>query len=95
MSLVELDIPSMKKIAVLGLGKVGALAAHLLAEADFDVTGVDLAADPNRFAFPINPMDVTDLASLRQLLGTVDAVLGSAPNQSSVRSHGPCPECDE
>ena len=32
---------SFKNIAVLGLGKVGALAATLLHEADFDVTGFD------------------------------------------------------
>ena len=35
---------SFKKVAVLGLGKVGHLAAELLAESGFDVTGIDSRA---------------------------------------------------
>ena len=36
----------MKSIAVLGLGKVGRLAAQLLVDSDFTVIGVDSAANP-------------------------------------------------
>ena len=32
---------SFRKVAVLGLGKVGHLAAELLAESGFEVTGID------------------------------------------------------
>ena len=32
----------MKKIAVLGLGKIGALAAQMLSDAGFEVHGFDL-----------------------------------------------------
>ena len=36
----------MKSIAVLGLGKIGRLAAQLLVDSEFVVIGVDSAADP-------------------------------------------------
>ena len=47
------------KIAVLGLGKVGTLAASLLRDSGFEVTGFDAKARP---ALPF-PTQAADLAS--------------------------------
>jgi saccharopine dehydrogenase-like NADP-dependent oxidoreductase len=79
-------------IAVLGLGKVGTLAARLLHDAGFAVTGVDsdphLAPQP----FPVEPLDVADPAALAPLFGRVGAVLSCLPyalNQGVARvAHG-------
>ncbi|MFN3936917.1 MAG: saccharopine dehydrogenase C-terminal domain-containing protein [Gemmobacter sp.] len=65
-------------IAVLGLGKVGHLAAELLADAGFKVTGVDargLADAP----FPVESCDVATAADLRRVLAGQDAVLSCLP----------------
>jgi saccharopine dehydrogenase-like NADP-dependent oxidoreductase len=63
-------------IAVLGLGKVGHLAAELLAEAGFRVTGVDARAVAG-CAFPVK---VTDLSGdLDAVLAGQEAVLSCLP----------------
>jgi len=54
----------MQSIAVLGLGKVGRLAAQLLVDSEFEVIGVDSAADPKTFAHEVAAIDVTDEAAL-------------------------------
>lgn len=69
----------MKKIAVLGLGKVGTLAAQLLHEADFDVIGLDVTAHPEPFPFEIKTVDVANNAALSAVLQDVDAVLSCLP----------------
>ena len=70
----------MKKVAVLGLGKVGALAAELLHDSDFAVIGYDATpAQPNRFRFPAHRLDVTDGAALDGALEDADAVLSCLP----------------
>ena len=75
---------TVRSIAVLGLGKVGFLAAHLLADSGFDVVGVDqrrLAADvPWRM---VTDLDVASPA-LEIELGTVDAVLSCLPYHLNV-----------
>lgn len=68
----------MRRIAVLGLGKVGALAADLLHEAEFAVVGVDKVVPPGR-AYPVHAVDVADGAALASLFGEVDAVLSCLP----------------
>jgi saccharopine dehydrogenase-like NADP-dependent oxidoreductase len=67
------------RIAVLGLGRVGTLAAALLHESGFAVTGLD--ASPPRAALPF-PVAVADLSSptvLHERLGGVEAVLSCLP----------------
>ena len=69
----------MKSIAVLGLGKVGHLAAQLLHEADFQVFGYDLrrpALDPD---FPVNILDTSSEDELGKAFASVDAVLSCLP----------------
>jgi saccharopine dehydrogenase-like NADP-dependent oxidoreductase len=69
----------MKSIAVLGLGKVGRLAAQLLVDSGFNVVGVDSVANPNDFPHEVSAIDVTDRASLSEVFGGVDAVLSCLP----------------
>lgn len=69
----------MQTIAVLGLGKVGGLAARLLHEGGFRTIGVDRAADPADFPFQVSGADVADAAALRQVLSGADAVLSCLP----------------
>lgn len=65
------------RVAVLGLGKVGHLAAELLAEAGFTVTGID--ARPVDCPFPVVTADLKDLAALRHALDGQEAVLSCLP----------------
>lgn len=65
------------KIAVLGLGKVGHLAAELLQEAGFEVTAVDNHAVQS--ALPVTRVDVGDPAAMRVLLQGQEAVLSCLP----------------
>jgi len=69
----------MKSIAVLGLGKVGRLAAQLLVDSDFTVIGVDSAANPKDFPHEIAAIDVTDAKALERIFARVDAVLSCLP----------------
>ena len=57
---------SFDKIAVLGLGKVGHLAAELLVKAGFTVTGIDSRAVSAPFA--THKADLTDIAGLSDVL---------------------------
>lgn len=69
----------MKSIAVLGLGKVGKLAAQLLVDSGFDVVGVDSAANPKDFPHEVAAIDVTDATALGVIFERVDAVLSCLP----------------
>ncbi|GAB4385513.1 saccharopine dehydrogenase family protein [Albidovulum sp.] len=69
---------SFARIAVLGLGKVGHLAAELLAEAGFDVTGVD-AREVRGCPFQTRTADLTDSGALAAILGDQQAVLSCLP----------------
>ncbi len=69
----------MKSIAVLGLGKVGRLAAQLLVDSGFDVVGVDSVVNPNAFPHEVSTIDVTDAISLGKIFDRVDAVLSCLP----------------
>jgi len=70
---------AFKKIAVLGLGNVGALAATLLHEAKFEVTGIDSRQLRNKFPFEIKDADVSNVAELPIILEPFDAVLSCLP----------------
>ncbi len=65
-------------IAVLGLGKIGHLAAELLTEAGFEVTGFD--ARPNADApFPVRAADFADAEASLKALDGQEAVLSCLP----------------
>jgi saccharopine dehydrogenase (NAD+, L-lysine-forming) len=66
------------KIAVLGLGRVGRLAAELLADAGFDVSGIDThgIVDPS---FPVHSVDLRDAGAMSAALAGREAVLSCLP----------------
>lgn len=66
-------------VAVLGLGKVGLLAAALLHESGFDVTGYDLRVPKRPTAFRTATIDVNDPAAIAMALGETGAVLSCLP----------------
>lgn len=68
---------SFNKIAVLGLGKVGHLAAELLMESGFTVTGIDSRAVSAAFA--TRAVDLSDAAALKAALAGQEAVLSCLP----------------
>lgn len=69
----------MDKIAVLGLGKVGTLAAELLHAAGFTVTGVDLSPPKDALPFDTQSIDLTDSAAVASCFAAQDAVLSCLP----------------
>ena len=69
---------AFSKIAVLGLGKVGRLAAELLAQAGFEVTAFD-ARPLDGAAFPVRQVDFDDGDMARPLLAGQEAVLSCLP----------------
>ena len=70
---------SFDTVAVLGLGKVGLLAATFLHEAGFQVVGVDQRAPRHGGAFPVRVCDIADPAVLRAELARCEAVLSCLP----------------
>ena len=69
---------SFNKVAVLGLGKVGHLAAELLVEAGFSVTGMDARAVDGA-PFPTRTVDLTKTDGLLDILKDQEAVLSCLP----------------
>ncbi len=69
----------MQKVAVLGLGKVGKLAALLLHDAGFEVVGLDVRTPREELPFETQVADVTDVDGLTARFGDVDAVLSCLP----------------
>ncbi len=69
----------MDRIAVIGLGKVGALAGELLAEAGLGVTGYDLAEPRRALPFVHQRLDTGDAKALAAGLEAADAVLSCLP----------------
>jgi len=67
-----------KKVAVLGLGKVGFLAAELLAETGFDVLAIDARAIETA-SFQTAVADLNEPDSLRHALQSQEAVLSCLP----------------
>lgn len=75
---------AFERVAVLGLGKVGHLAAELLREAGFAVTGVD-ARGLDGADFPVLVADLGDEAGLRGALQGQQAVLSCLPYHLNMR----------
>ncbi len=77
----------LQRIAVLGLGKVGMLAGHLLAESGFEVVGIDqrstLAGAGSRAIEFVPDVDVAS-DELDEHLESVDAVLSCLPYHLNV-----------
>ncbi len=69
----------MQSIAVLGLGKVGRLAAELCQAASFDVAGYDMRLPRGDLPFKASELDVADEKALEKALGAADAVLSCLP----------------
>ena len=70
---------SFSSVAVLGLGKVGHLAASFLHEAGLEVTGFDQRPIARATDFPVEVIDVTDPDALRRALTGRGAVLSCLP----------------
>jgi saccharopine dehydrogenase (NAD+, L-lysine-forming) len=70
---------SFSKVAVLGLGKVGHLAARLAREAGFEVVGYDVTAPRSPSPFEVRKLEVELRHELDAELGEVDAVLSCLP----------------
>jgi len=70
---------TMERIAVLGLGKVGGLAARLLADHGYAVTGFDRAPPGGPLPFEARPSDLGAAGDLAALLDGFDAVLSCLP----------------
>ena len=69
---------TFSKIAVLGLGKVGTLAASLLRDSGFEVTGFDAKARP-ALPFPTQAADLAAPAAVAAALTPFQAVLSCLP----------------
>lgn len=69
----------LEKIAVLGLGNVGLLAARLLHEGGFAVTGCDTRAPREATAFAVRNDDLASDEGLDAVLRGQDAVLSCLP----------------
>jgi saccharopine dehydrogenase (NAD+, L-lysine-forming) len=70
---------TFERVAVLGLGKVGLLAATLLHEAGFDVVGVDSRPPRVPPPFPTRVADVATADAVRASVGDAQAVLSCLP----------------
>ncbi len=70
---------SFNKIAVLGLGKVGTLAAKLLHESGFTVIGYDLAKPKAELPFQVRTSKLTSDKVLAVEFAEVEAVLSCLP----------------
>jgi saccharopine dehydrogenase-like NADP-dependent oxidoreductase len=70
---------TFSKIAVLGLGKIGLLAANLLHEQGFAVTGCDQRAPGEAQRFAVRALDVASPEALSAELGKQEAVLSCLP----------------
>ena len=75
---------SFNSIAVLGLGKVGSLAAKLLHESGFKVTGYDRHLPREALPFPIKDTDLKSQELMIEEFGNVHAVLSCLPYHLNV-----------
>jgi len=66
------------KVAILGLGKIGHLAAEQLAESGFAVVGVD-AREKKDIPIPVRAADLTDPKEIADVLEDQEAVLSCLP----------------
>jgi saccharopine dehydrogenase-like NADP-dependent oxidoreductase len=76
---------ALNKIAVLGLGKIGTLAAKLLHEGGFQVTGFDSRGHADALPFPLQSVDVASEGGVATATAGVDAVLSCLPYRLNMR----------
>ena len=76
---------SFKTIAVLGLGKVGRLAARLLHRSGFEVTGYDIHAPREQLPFVVKNTDLNSHSAMLAEFGGAEAVLSCLPYQLNKR----------
>ncbi|WP_299861163.1 saccharopine dehydrogenase C-terminal domain-containing protein [uncultured Roseobacter sp.] len=69
----------MKRIVVLGMGKVGTLAGELLHEAGFAVTGIDALGKSDDLPFETQVCDLSDPVQFSAALQGAEAVLSCLP----------------
>lgn len=69
----------MKNISILGLGKIGRLAAQLLHDAGFTVTGYDMNAATLSEPFATRPFNANDPTDIKSALKDADAMLSCLP----------------
>jgi saccharopine dehydrogenase (NAD+, L-lysine-forming) len=69
----------IKRVAVLGLGRVGTLAATLLHETGFEVTGFDVRSPHDKVPFRVARKSASSEKAARALLAGFDAVLSCLP----------------
>ena len=83
---------SFNTIAVLGLGHVGKLAARLLHESGFAVTGIDSRSLRPKSPHSVLKADLADAGGLAKLLRPYEAVLSCLPyalnRQVATTAHG-------
>jgi saccharopine dehydrogenase-like NADP-dependent oxidoreductase len=70
---------TIKNIAVLGLGKVGTLAAKLLHDSGFNVTGYDMHPPREPLPFAVKNTDLASPPALAAEFSGADAVLSCLP----------------
>jgi len=70
---------TLQNIAVLGLGKVGTLAAKLLHDCGFNVTGYDIHPPREQLPFAVKDTDITSPSALAAEFSKVDAILSCLP----------------
>ncbi|MEW7009323.1 saccharopine dehydrogenase family protein [Lentilitoribacter sp. EG35] len=75
----------MKKVIVLGLGKVGTLAAELLHGAEFDVTGIDINPSKTNLPFTTKVIDLSSADDVAVEFEENDAVLSCLPFHLNAR----------
>jgi 3-hydroxyisobutyrate dehydrogenase-like beta-hydroxyacid dehydrogenase len=73
----------LQKIAVLGLGKVGTLAAKLLHHGDFDVTGFDNRTPKEALPFAVQGANLVSDDGVRAATQGFDAVLSCQRHRPS------------
>jgi saccharopine dehydrogenase-like NADP-dependent oxidoreductase len=76
---------ALRKIAVLGLGKVGTLAAKLLDREGFDVTGVDTRTPHEPLGFAVRAVDLATDVGVGTALDGFDGVLSALPYRLNAR----------
>ena len=76
---------ALKKIAVLGLGKVGTLAAKPFTRVDSDVTGFDSRPPHETLPFTVRSADVGADDGVRAATQGFDAVLSCLPYRINKR----------
>ena len=68
----------LKRVAVLGLGRVGALVSRLLDQSGFDVTGFDIREPADPLPFVVNTVDLAADAGIQSAAAN-DAVISCLP----------------